>query len=162
MGNKSIYPVGTRVRLQNSKSKLFDTKSIIVEPRLTDNSEVVSYIIRTDSGLGTSRHRKFLKVLHPTNDPNYENITNLDTADDILADRNVSSDDTATATATEQAEEIGKRRNGLRSDRIKRHTITKKTSSLRSLRVNKVRISQTNTGVKMGASCSTKLKNAPH
>ena len=158
--NKSIYPVGTRVRLQNSKSKLFDTKGIIVEPRWTDNSEVVSYIIRTDSGLVTSRHRKFLKVLHPTNDPtNYENITNLGTADDILADRNVSSDDTATATATDQAEEIGKRRNGLRSDRIKRHTSLKKTSSLRSLRVNKVR-SQTNPGVKMGASCSTKLKNA--
>merc|ERR1712208_233677 len=91
---------------------------------------------------------------------NYENITNLGTADDILADRNVSSDDTATATATEQAEKIGKRRNGLRSDRIKRHTSLKKTSSLRSLRVNKVRISQTNPGVKMGASCSTKLKNA--
>ena len=159
--NKSIYPVGTRVRLQNSKSKLFDTKGIIVEPRWTDNSEVVSYIIRTDSGLVTSRHRKFLKVLHPTNDPtNYENITNLDTADDILADRNASSDDTATATATDQAEEIGKRRNGLRSDNIKRHTITKKISSLRSLRVNKVRISQTNPGVKMGASCSTKLQNA--
>merc|ERR1712030_21008 len=159
MGNKSIYPVGTRVRLQNSKSKLFDTKGIIVEPRLTDNSEVVSYIIRTDSGLVTSRHRKFLKVLHPTNDPNYENITNLGTADDIMGDRNVSSDDTATATATEQAEKIGKRRNGLRSDRIKRHTSLKKTSSLRSLRVNKVR-SQTNPGVKMGASCSTKLKKA--
>merc|ERR1712055_943904 len=49
--NNSIYPVGTRVRIQNSKSKLFDTRGIIVEPRLTDNSEVVSYIIRTDSGL---------------------------------------------------------------------------------------------------------------
>merc|ERR1712105_492266 len=137
-------------------SKLFDTNGIIVEPRWADNSEVVSYIIRTDSGLVTSRHRKFLKVLHPTNDPtNYENTTNLGTADDILADRNVSTDDTA----TEQAEKIGKRRNGLRSDRIKSHTSLKKTSSLRSLRVNKVR-SQTNPGVKMGASCSTKLKNA--
>merc|ERR1712055_1188634 len=148
--NKSIYPVGTRVRLQNSKSKLFDTNGIIVEPRWTDNSEVVSYIIRTDSGLVTSRHRKFLKVLHPSNDPtNYENITNLSTADDILADRNASIDDTA----TEQAETIGKRRSG----RIKRHTSLKKISSLR---VNKVRISQTKTGVKMGASCSTKLQNA--
>ena len=54
--NKSIYSVGTRVRLQNSKTKLFDTNGIIVEPRWTDNSEVVSYIIRTDSGLVTSRH----------------------------------------------------------------------------------------------------------
>merc|ERR1711984_1926 len=126
--NKSIYPVGTRVRLQNSKSKLFDTNGIIVEPRWADNSEVVSYIIRTDSGLVTSRHRKFLKVLHPTNDPtNYENTTNLGTADDILADRNASTDDTA----TEQAETIGKRRSG----RIKRHTSLKKISSLR---VNKV------------------------
>merc|ERR1712055_514284 len=60
---------------------------------------------------------------------------------------------------TDQAEEIGKRRNGLRSDNIKRHNITKKISSLQSLRVNKVR-SLTNPGVKMGASCSTKLKNA--
>jgi len=31
--NKSIYSVGTRVRLQNSKTKLFDTNGIIVEPR---------------------------------------------------------------------------------------------------------------------------------
>ena len=131
-----------------------------MEPRQADNSEVVSYIIRTDSGLTTTRHRKFLKVLHPINDPsNYENTTNLDTDGDILADRNVPSDDTATVIATEQAEKIGKRRKGLRSDRFKELTSLKKISSLQSLRVNKVR-SQPNPSVKMGASCSTKLKNA--
>merc|ERR1712055_610723 len=41
--------------------------------------------------------------------------------------------------------------------RIKSHTSLKKISSLR---VNKVRISQTKPGVKMGASCSTKLQKA--
>merc|ERR1712055_778102 len=41
--------------------------------------------------------------------------------------------------------------------RIKSHTSLKKISSLR---VNKVRILQTKPGVKMGASCSTKLQNA--
>merc|ERR1711895_94304 len=104
--NKSVYNVGTRVRIQNSKTRLFDTNDTIVEPRWTDNQEVVSYIIRTDSGLITSRHLKFLKLLHPLNDPtNYEKLTHLEAADNILnveTDQNASTDDTA----TEQAEQI--------------------------------------------------------
>ena len=121
--------MGTRVRLQNSKSKLFDTKGIIVEPRWTDNSEVVSYIIGTDSGLITSRHRKFLKLLHPLNDPtNYEKQTHLEAADDILnTDQNATTDDTA----TEQAEKVEKQHFTRRSGRINRHTSLKRISSLR-------------------------------
>merc|ERR1711947_4495 len=67
----------------------------------------------------------------------------------IETDQNASIDDTA----TEQAEQIGKRRSG----RIKRHTSLKRISSLG---VNKVRISQTKSGAKMVATCSTKLKKA--
>merc|ERR1712208_153701 len=87
----------------------------------------VSYVIRTDGGLITTRHRKFLKELHPTNDPtNYDNLTHLKAADhDIL---NVETEQNATIddTATEQAEKIGKRRSG----RIKRHTSLKGISTL--------------------------------
>ena len=73
--SKTVYSVGTRVRLQNSKTKLFDTNGTILEHRWTDSQEVVSYVIRTDGGLVTTRHRKFLKELHPTNDPtNYKII----------------------------------------------------------------------------------------
>merc|ERR1711947_66601 len=76
---KIVYPVGTRVRLQNSKTKLFDTNGKILEHRWTDSQEVVSYVLRTDGGLVTTWHRKFLKQLHPTNDPtNYKNnLTHL-------------------------------------------------------------------------------------
>merc|ERR1712055_166308 len=65
--NKSEYPVGSRVRIQNSKSKLFDTKGTIIEYRWTDTNQVVSYVIRTDDNLITTRHRKFLKLLHSRN-----------------------------------------------------------------------------------------------
>merc|ERR1712030_17382 len=79
---KIVYPVGTRVRLQNSKTKLFDTNGTILEHRWTNSQEVVSYVIRTDGGLATTRHRKFLKELHPTNDPTYykNNLTHLNAA----------------------------------------------------------------------------------
>ena len=145
---KTVYPVGTRVRLQNSKTKLFDTNGTILEHRWTDSQEVVSYVIRTDGGLVTTRHRKFLKELHPTNDPtNYKNnLTHLKAADhDIL---NVETEQNATIddTATETAEKVGKRRSG----RIKGRT---SLEGISKLRVNKVRISQA-----MGQPCSVQLK----
>merc|ERR1711888_353185 len=66
---KIVYPVGTHVRIQHAKTKLFDTNGTFLEHRWTDSQEVVSYIIRTDNGLVTTWNRKFLKQLHPTNDP---------------------------------------------------------------------------------------------
>merc|ERR1711936_1021995 len=51
--NKVIYPVGARVRIQNAKTKLFDTNGTILEPRWTDSQEIVSYVIRNDHGLLT-------------------------------------------------------------------------------------------------------------
>merc|ERR1711888_400202 len=65
--NKVSYPVGTLVRIQDSKTKLFDTNGTIVEHRWTDSQEVVSYIIRTDKELLTTRHCKYLKQLDPLN-----------------------------------------------------------------------------------------------
>merc|ERR1711888_544983 len=80
--NKVIYPVRARVRIQNAKTKLFDTNGTILEPRWTDSQEIVSYIIRTDRGKLTTRHRKYIRQLEPVNDPkitNKNNFTNLDT-----------------------------------------------------------------------------------
>ena len=122
--NKSVYPVGTRVRIQNSKSRLFDTNGTIIEPRFTDNNEVVSYVTRTDTNLITTRHRKFLKLLHPLNDPNYEKQTHLEAADEILnTDHNVF-DDTA------GAEKVEKPLITRRSDRINSKSSSKTVTSL--------------------------------
>merc|ERR1711888_315039 len=82
--NKVIYPVRARVRIQNAKTKLFDTNGTILEPRWTDSQEIVSYVIRTDQGLLTTRHSKYLRQLDPLNDPTITNqniSTHLDTAD---------------------------------------------------------------------------------
>merc|ERR1712208_9945 len=111
--NKVIYPVGARVRIQDARTKLFDTNGTILEPRWTDSQEVVSYVIRTDKRLVTTRHRKHLKQLNPLNDPNNykNNLTHLNSADpDILnveTKQNVTADDDAT---TDDAEKVGKRR----------------------------------------------------
>merc|ERR1711888_164747 len=149
--NKVIYPVGARVRLQDAKTKLFDTNGTILEPRWTDSQEVVSYIIRTDKGILTTRHRKYLKQLDPLNDPtidNKNNSTHLDIADpDILSvetEKNVTADDIT--------EKVEKRRSG----RIKGLASLRGISKIK---VNKVSISQepiTN----MGQSCSDQLKEA--
>merc|ERR1712055_1220911 len=48
--NKVLYPVGSRIRLQDMKTKLFLTNGTVLEPRTTDRGETVSYIIRTDRG----------------------------------------------------------------------------------------------------------------
>merc|ERR1712030_308622 len=146
--SKNVYTVGTRVRLQNTKTKLFDTIGTIIKPRWTDSNEVVSYVIRTDGGLVTTRHLKFLKQLDPTCDPtNYENITHLTTAADsdilnVETEQNVTIDDNA----ARAAEKVGKRR----SRRIKGST---SLETISKLRVNKVRILQA-----MGQPCSVQLK----
>ena len=40
-----IYEVGSRVRLQDVKSKLFSTFVTVLEQRATDSGDIVSYII---------------------------------------------------------------------------------------------------------------------
>merc|ERR1712105_222642 len=85
--NKVLYKVGSRVRLQDVKSKLFSTLGTVLEQRTADSGDIVSYIIKTDQGHVRTRHRKFMRELAPENDPRENNYTNLDksTADrDIL------------------------------------------------------------------------------
>merc|ERR1711888_431440 len=85
--NKVIYPVGASVSLQDGKTKLFDTNGTILEPRWTDSQEIVSYVIRTDKGLLTTRHRKYIRKLDPQNDPTISNNKNMSThLDTPLAD----------------------------------------------------------------------------
>ena len=48
--NKVIYKVGSRVRLQDVKCKLFSTLRTVLEQRTTDSGDIVSYIIKTDRG----------------------------------------------------------------------------------------------------------------
>ena len=55
--NKVFYKVGSRVRLQDVKSKLFSTLGTVLEQRTTDSGDIVSYIIKTDRGHVTTRHR---------------------------------------------------------------------------------------------------------
>ena len=54
--NKVIYKVGSRVRLQDVKSKLFSTLGTVLEQRTTDSGDIVSYIIKTDRRHVTTRH----------------------------------------------------------------------------------------------------------
>ena len=77
--NKVFYKVGSRVRLQDVKTKLFSTLGTVLEHRTTDSGDIVSYIIKTDRGNITTRHRKFMRQLEPENDPKIKNnFTNLD------------------------------------------------------------------------------------
>merc|ERR1711984_44554 len=113
VGSTQSINVGTRVRIQHAKTKLFNTNGTILEHRWTDSQEVVSYVIRTDRGLVTMRHRTYLKQLNPLIEPNNykNNLTHLNSADpDILnveTEQNVTADDDAT---TDGAEKVGKRR----------------------------------------------------
>merc|ERR1712055_925725 len=72
--NKILYRVGQRVRLQNVGTKDWDLKGTVERLRYTDDGRVVSYYIMTDTNNMTTRHRKYLKPLHPEHDPrNTEN-----------------------------------------------------------------------------------------
>ena len=61
--NKVIYKLGARVRLQDVKTKLFSTLGTVIEQRTADSGDIVSYIIKTDRGLVTTRHRRFMREL---------------------------------------------------------------------------------------------------
>merc|ERR1712055_1271498 len=72
--NKILYKVGQRVRLQNVGTKDWDLKGTVERLRYADDGRVVSYYIMTDTNNLTTRHRRYLKPLHPEHDPrNKEN-----------------------------------------------------------------------------------------
>ena len=59
------------------KSKLFSTLGTVLEQRTTDSGDIVSYIIKTDRGHITIRHRKFMRELAPEHDPRVTNVNKL-------------------------------------------------------------------------------------
>ena len=67
--NKVIYEIGSRVRLQDVKTKLFSTNGTVIEQRTTDSRTIVSYIIKNDRGRITKRNKKFRRKLETENDP---------------------------------------------------------------------------------------------
>ena len=74
--------MGQRVRLQNVGTKDWDLKGTVERLRYADDGRVVSYYIMTDLNNLTTRHRRYLKPLHPEHDPrNPEN-------DKIIAHKN--------------------------------------------------------------------------
>ena len=64
--NKATYEIGSRVRLQDVKTKLFSTNGTVIEQRTTDSGTIVSYVIKTDRGRITTRHIKFMRKLEIT------------------------------------------------------------------------------------------------
>ena len=156
--NKVIYEIGARVRLQDVKTKLFSQNGTVIEQRNTDSGTIVSYVIKTDRGRITTRHRKFMRRLEIENDPTIRsNNTNLDTPDIPVADSDILKTDATSAQysgpkATDQAdsEVVVKRR----SSRIKARGIGKGVSKLKVSKVNTASINTSS----MGSSCSSQLE----
>ena len=147
--NKVIYKVGSRVRLQDVKSKLFSTLGTVLEQRTTDSGDIVSYIIKTDRGHVTTRHRKFMRQLAPENDPretNFNNSNNYTNLDKPTADRDILGDVATEVKAPERSEsdgreEIVKRRSGRIKGRgsligVSRAKATKVSIASESLRIS--------------------------
>ena len=153
--NKVIYDIGARVRLQDMKSKEFSNLGTVIEQRTTDSGVIVSYLIKTDLGYLTTRHRRFMRELAKEHDPKEETINNCTNLNDTAADRDILGDVVKAAPGrpesggdSEEIVQVVPRRSG----RIKgrraaigaiRSKVTKVSTSLESLR--------------MGQSCSTQL-----
>ena len=56
---KETYDVGETVRLQNIKTKRWDTFGVVTKVRTADDNKILSYDIDID-GTTTSRHRKYM------------------------------------------------------------------------------------------------------
>ena len=111
--NKVIYDIGDRVRLQDVKTKEFSRNGTVIEQRKTDSGTIVSYIIKTDRGRITTRHRKFLRRLEIENDPIIN--TDLDNLDVMVDDTDIlRPDETATRHSGRKADSelVGKRYSG--------------------------------------------------
>ena len=121
--NKVIYEIGARVRLQDVKTKLFSQNGTVIEQRNTDSGTIVSYVIKTDRGRITTRHRKFMRRLEIENDPTITS-TNLDTPVVLVADTDILKTD---KTSTQHSEVAGKRQ----SNRIKAWVAGKNVSTLK-------------------------------
>ena len=56
---KEIYSVGETVRLQNIRTRSWDTFGVVTGIRTADDNRILSYDIDID-GTTTSRHRKYM------------------------------------------------------------------------------------------------------
>ena len=155
--NKVIYEVGSRVRLQDVKSKLFSTFGTVLEQTATDSGDIVSYIIKCDRGHTTTRHRKFMRELAPEHDPrviNYNNYTNLDRP---TADRDILGDVATEVKAPEKSESDGREEIGTlttrRSGRLKG-----KGAHIGAIKAKVFKVSTSSHLTRMGQSCSTQLE----
>ena len=87
--NKVIYDIGDRVRLQEVKTKEFSILGTVIEQRVTDSGVIVSYLIKTDLGYTTTRHRRFMKALAKEHDPKEKTANNDTNLNDTAADRDI-------------------------------------------------------------------------
>ena len=90
--NKVIYDIGARVRLQDMKSKEFSNLGTVIEQRTTDSGVIVSYLIKTDLGYLTTRHRRFMRELAKEHDPKEKTTNNYTNLNDTAADRDILGD----------------------------------------------------------------------
>ena len=80
--------MGQRVRLQNVGTRDWDLKGTVERLRYADDGRVVSYYIMTDRNHLTTRHRRYLKPLHPEHGKN--TIANINTDTGIADLPNIS------------------------------------------------------------------------
>ena len=154
--NKVIYDIGARVRLQEVKTKEFSILGTVTEQRFTDSGVIVSYLIKTDLGYYTTRHRRFMKELAKEHDPKEKTANNDTNLNDTAADRDILGDIVKAAPGrsesggdSEEIVQVVPRRSG----RIKR---SRASIGVIRTKVNKVSTAFDNS-LEMGQSCSTQL-----
>ena len=152
--NKVIYEVGSRVRLQDVKSKLFSIFGTVLEQRATDSGDIVSYIIKCDRGHTTTRHRKFMRELTPEHDPRVINDNNYTNLDRPTADRDILGDVATEVKAPEKSESDGREEivtlTTQRSGRLKGRGALNGV-----IRTKVTKVSTSSHSLRMGQSCST-------
>ena len=129
------------------KTKEFSILGTVIEQRTADSGVIVSYLIKTDLGYLTTRHRRFMKELAKEHDPK-EKTTNNDTNfNNTAADRDILGDVVKAAPGgfesggvSEEIMQVVPRRSGpLKGRRALvgaiRTKVTKVSTSLESLRM---------------------------
>ena len=145
------------MRLQDVKSKLFSTLGTVLEQRTTDSGDIVSYIIKTDRGHVTTRHRKLMSELAREHDPRETNFNNYTNLDKSTADRDILGDVATEVKAPERSESDGREEivklTPRRSGRIKG-----RGALIGVIRTKVTKVSTASESLRMGQSCSTQLE----
>ena len=64
IGKKEIFKRGETVKLQDLKTKKWNSEGTISQVRLTDDGTIASYEIETSDSSLTTRHRKYIQKVH--------------------------------------------------------------------------------------------------